>query len=164
MTDKMRSYVKGLLLGLCGKPLPITQKEPVAYLYNGVRLPDINTVWDKEKYPYAFIRVSTETKTARLHITSSIIKIRLYDGYPDVLDRAIAAADGSQRQFDYRPEEYGENWIETEISDIRSENYSVGDTVFVYSDATPLRWVNCDVMTEDGIVLLKASEPIPVYE
>ena len=41
MTEKMRSSVMGLILGQFSSPLPMAQKEPVAYLYNGVRLPKL---------------------------------------------------------------------------------------------------------------------------
>lgn len=42
MNSKMKGFVKGLALGLAGKPLEFAPgKEPVAYLYNGVRLPKL---------------------------------------------------------------------------------------------------------------------------
>lgn len=66
MNEKMRSCVMGLILGQFSSPLPMAQKEPVAYLYrtramsyvtyNDVEHPVIETRWyDKETYPYAFI-------------------------------------------------------------------------------------------------------------
>ena len=54
MNEKMRSSVMGLILGQFSSPLPEVQKEPVAYLYNGVRLPALPE-WDREKYPFAVI-------------------------------------------------------------------------------------------------------------
>ena len=45
MNGKMRSSVMGLILSLFSSPLPEVQKEPVAYLYNGVRLPALPE-WD----------------------------------------------------------------------------------------------------------------------
>lgn len=51
-----KSWLIGFALGLCGKPPPIagSRREPVAYLYNGVRLPKLPE-YDKSVYPYAVI-------------------------------------------------------------------------------------------------------------
>ena len=71
MTDKMRDFVKGLALGLTGAPLPYTgTAEPVAYLYNGYRLPPLPNR-DKAQYPYATID-STATMTK---ITVTLIRL-----------------------------------------------------------------------------------------
>lgn len=54
MTRNMRSCVMGLILGQFSSPLPAVQREPVAYLYNGVRLPKLPE-WNREKHPYALL-------------------------------------------------------------------------------------------------------------
>jgi hypothetical protein len=58
MNTKMRSLLNGLVLGLAGKPLEFAKGEPVAYLYNGVRLPDIYKVYTLEvqkTHPFAVL-------------------------------------------------------------------------------------------------------------
>ena len=54
----LKSWLIGFDLGIAGKSLPLRRKrqerEPVAYLYNGVRLPKLPE-WDREMYPYAYI-------------------------------------------------------------------------------------------------------------
>lgn len=54
MNELMRSCAMGLILSLFSSPLPEVQKEPVAYLYNGVILPALPE-WDRETYPYLVI-------------------------------------------------------------------------------------------------------------
>ena len=58
------------------------------YLYNGVKLPDINTVWtDKEKYPYAVIYTKPNEYSLRLTQypiqcqIKNVSSITLYDRY-----------------------------------------------------------------------------------
>ncbi len=55
MNDNMRKFVRGLMVSTVSKGVLPKKREPVAWLYNGVRLPDINSVWDKETDPYAII-------------------------------------------------------------------------------------------------------------
>jgi hypothetical protein len=57
MTDKMRSFLKGLALGLAGKPLEFAPgKEPVAYLYgeDKVMLPKLPVL----PMPYAVLHIT----------------------------------------------------------------------------------------------------------
>ena len=68
MTEKMRSSVMGLILSLFSSPLPEVQKQPVAYLYNGVRLPKLPE-WDRETYPYATISVISHMTALTVTLT-----------------------------------------------------------------------------------------------
>lgn len=52
----LRSFLTGLALGLSGKPLPLANKEPIAYLYNGVQLPKL----PESDLPYAVIVYKTK--------------------------------------------------------------------------------------------------------
>lgn len=86
MNDKMRSWVMGMLLGQVSSPLPMTQtpeqKEPVAYLYNGVELPDINEVWTDElkaEYPYAHLGVLPASELFGNSVTGEIAILILTD-------------------------------------------------------------------------------------
>ena len=150
MNEKMRSSVIGLILGQFSSPLPMAQtpeqKEPVAYLYNGVRLPKLPE-WDREKYPYAVLRemVSETTPYAvyyskqqpTLNSSGKVFICSLaYPGvvtYCDYTDGALA-------------------WRSTNTSLLTSTSV---DGVF---------WTNTDILNEDGSVWLAASDPTPVYE
>ena len=48
------SYVVGFNLALAGMAYPYSAPTPVAYLYNGIRLPALPE-WDRGVYPYAYI-------------------------------------------------------------------------------------------------------------
>lgn len=57
------------------------EKQPVAYLYNGVTAKDINEVWtDKKTYPYAFLARLGTSSTIRLYLTTSLCCARFEDG------------------------------------------------------------------------------------
>jgi hypothetical protein len=127
------------------EPIPVYNAEPVAYLYNGVRLPDINTVWtDKEKYPYAVI---------------------YRDNYGDHLVLAGSCSAWGSNGFRFFPPKGGQN------ADGPVYEYNVnvqGDawelfSTFYWITFYPV-WTGTDIFNEDGSVYLSASEPIPVYE
>ena len=110
MNGKMKGFVTGILLYVVGKPFPITQeeREPVAYLYGyeydtlntksilngdlsivdgikyvGAALPNIDTVWDKETYPHAYVvGVSRSNYNAYIMFTD---KPLIYDADNNIL-------------------------------------------------------------------------------
>lgn len=144
--DKL-SFLKGLALGLAGKPLDFAPKsEPVAYLYNGVRLPALPE-WDKEKYPYAVIRKNysrywlefTQNRPYADKAGVSNTPVRIALPYTQYYFR-----DGSEWIF-YR--EYG-------------EDYSLGGFFDPLNDVV---WTNFDLKAGSTVVL-EASEPVAVYE
>lgn len=143
MNEKMRSCVMGLILGQFSSPLPMAQKEPVAYLYNGVRLPKLPE-WDKETYPYAVIRyIHNETNDYHLICLRKVVYVGTgvaykFKGSAGVYTSTIATGTNGP-------------W-----SDLKALN--VDFTV------SPAIWSNFDIIAEDGTVYLEASEPIPVYE
>lgn len=63
-----------LALGLCAPGVWGGQKEPIAYLYNGVRLPKLPE-WDKIKYPYAVISQYQNTGGFYLSLDSAPITV-----------------------------------------------------------------------------------------
>lgn len=145
----LKDWITGYTLGLAGKPLPIsvTKKEPVAYLYNGARLPKLP---DVEGYDNAYMRISSRG-AVRAYLTS----VPLYES-----DGALyATADGNMLQFTCYD---GIAWVENTAS--KSE-YSKDEYVTTAtSESTPLIWTKHDLMSIDGTIYLEASEPIPVYE
>lgn len=121
------------------------EKTPVAFLYNGVRLPDINAVWtDKETYPYAVV-LSMDGDTAMFTMPETMIITA--DGYigvsADCTSLSYLLADGIWQSGEeiYITAEYG--------------------TMF---SATCCIWASHDILNEDGTTYLAASEPVPVYE
>ena len=143
----LRSWLTGYALGLCGKPLPFSkvQKEPVAYLYNGVRLPKL----PETGYQYAIISKTKDDYT-----------LGLYDEYvlfvtnqqPIKGTGSITFPAGTYRIYEYRTTEaFG--WVEE-----ANENDKYINAFY------DLFWCNEDILNENGSVYFAASEPIPVYE
>jgi hypothetical protein len=107
------------------------------YLYNGVKLPDINTVWtDKETYPYVCITYT-----------------RMYDAYHFRRSTSPIYFNGTGFVFSAHRYSYasGETWK----GDINPNDDLLDDT-------SDMIWTNADILNEDGTVFLAASDPIPV--
>lgn len=162
MNEKMRSSVMGLILGQFSSPLPEVQKEPVAWLYNGVRLPDINTVWTgeiKAKYPY--ITICRPTGAYEAFFTNNPLKCAVSTGVYLKFDEEVT---GTSFVCDvlFDPNTY----LEVGLDDKWTELYP-GVPYEQYLgrvENNPYLWANYDVGTLDGSIYLEASEPIPVYE
>lgn len=144
MTRKMRSYVKGLILSLCGKPLPLTaKKEPVAYLYNGVRLPKLPE-YDKSKYPYAVI-----------YQYNSKCLFLVFERRPYCSN--IEKTAGT----DYRVFLYGNrtSWIKENDAfvDPRTVDDYKSGTDGHFSSGIVLIWTNFDLIDDNGDVYIAAG-------
>lgn len=141
---------------------PVIPDEPssklVGYSYNGVVLPDINTVWTdelKQTYPYAYINLMPESQyhpdTYILYLTDK----KFYFTKEDYL-MGMKTTYNSYRCPVVDFPEFGNanQW------NINSENK--------YTDASRIgvsaNWANYEILNLDGTVYLAASEPIPVYE
>lgn len=164
MNNKMKSFVKGILLSLVGKPLPTPEREPVAFLYNGVRLPKLPE-WDREKYPYPFIvqREKTTSAEFRFIATESPPVMLLSRGeYFFNVDNSADRDKGDGYAFDYLNGE----WV-----DKGEAIYWVGYNDGLAINGVPI-WTEHEIyqVTEaDGVltygeIYLPASEPVPVYE
>lgn len=175
MYDK-RSFLSGLAMGLTGKGDPIftasdtftkgykvgaalrrkrviLEKEPVAYLYNGVRLPDINSVWDREKYPYAYIEKFYGGYN--LGIFDFPMHVERFDA--DSTELNVKASAAGKTKWYLIDNDTGEFTLYYENSNVK-----IGDFVSVASDSV---WTSHTLInTEDNSVYLAASEPVPVYE
>ena len=158
MTDKMRSFLKGLALGLAGKPLEFA-KEPVAYLYNGVRLPKLPE-WDKAKYPYAVLAYGTGESVPYW--------VYFCEKQPYI---------NSDDEIVINEKTGGTLVSPTGTSAIYYRYYNLEDTVGWEDNSTPASllspitlektnvfWCSADILNTDGTVFLAASEPVPVYE
>lgn len=128
--------------------------EPIAYLYNGVQLPDINRVWtDKVTYPYAMI-----TRT----ITNGSYLLLVCGDMPYYTEQAYNAEEGYHPVVispgPYKGFAYvAGSWV------LSIENTDSG--VSNNAGNLELIWTNVDVMNKDnGSVYFDASEPpVPVY-
>ena len=134
--------------------------EPIAYLYNGVQLPDINKVWtDKETYPYAYMELvisSTQTGTV-LVLTSNPMFVGT-----DSNGNFSSMLTASTKVFSYSTlVEDGASWdIMNNYTNDEEDPFSNLD-----NDIISALWANYDVMNrDDGSVYLAASDPVPVYE
>lgn len=157
----MSIFWDGLSLGLCGKALP-WKAEPVAWLYNGVRLPKLPK-WDIEAYPYAFIESSTGGVLANFVVSSMPLFGKDYENLFLKYKAMYSKTDGTALRYTYdsinTQEEYRTGFVyqdRKECTDGTRVSYSIG---------TNLLWANYDVIAyDDDSVYLAASEPIPVYE
>ena len=151
-------------------------REPVAYLYNGVRLPKLPE-WDRKTYPYAVISDApgfanfgvcyqlmissspTEITSSgtRYHVSNAVAKAYLIFVYNEEIDAAMRE-DGTTLE-EYAAMAFG---MELDIWTMLAEydNYEAGFPI----DSNPTRWANHYILNEDGTVYLAASEPVPVYE
>lgn len=133
------SFLEGLALGLTGAPLPIGGREPVAYLYNRVRLPPLPE-WDKEAYPYAFIFVDMygwttfKATNVRPYYNGNTMSVLRYDSLKNDI------VNGGWRQA---------------YTVMTGQNHT--------SHILPF-WTNFDLLAEDGSVYMQGTAPIPVYE
>lgn len=132
------------------------EKTPVAYLYNGVRLPDIDTAYAafadendvtveqaKEMLPYAIIL--TAGGSTYLYICTFELSI-------DTNGKLNNSADGVS--FVYWS--HDESWSASGGGYIDAGNFDTNPLFCV--------WSSHDILNSKGSVYLAASEPVPVYE
>ena len=143
MNSKMRSSVMGLILGQFSSPLPMAQKEPVAYLYNGVRLPALPE-WDREKYPYSYVG------------TAMYLNIEEYRAYfaKKIHTKSAGAMMFIDAALRYRL--IDGQWVEHGAGIPPVITSPLWSNVNIYYDSS--------VEEVGGTLYLSASEPIPVYE
>lgn len=108
-------------------------------LYNGVELPNINTVWtDKTTYPWAFIWHSTDGYI--LELATAVPTYSSGNVWSVAVTRmSYALADNA---WDY-------------VATFTTE----ANTAVSYGDGSAL-WTSADILNADGTVYLAASEPV----
>lgn len=166
MNGKMKSCVKGLLMGICGKPLPLAmaQKEPIAYSYNGVVLPKLPELAKKE-YPYAVIAIGN-LEGYVLFLSKNPIKYMTTDGYVWGGERDDLVIDGDFEKYDRLTHEgeleeldYWQPALFPDSLAIYQGTYDTDKDVYIPG----FMWANHEVL-EGDIVRIAPSEPVPVYE
>lgn len=135
--------------GLCipaSAPIPLASADPVAAVYNGVKLPPL-LEYDEEAYPYVHIADGVMYWFASASPVPWIIK---EDGGAVVSKEhgVVSYKTSSLSKYGYK--KWGE-W---------------GDSSMAYDYSAKIKpnWANYDVLNEDGTVYLAKSDPVPVYE
>lgn len=143
-----KSYIAGYLVGQAlrrnrGKTVV---REPVAYLYNGVRLPEL----PESELPYAIME-STDSGTVRVYFTDKPCVVRWWEtgGINVAYALSGCAVDIYKTASEYSWQFFA---ARTLTSDLK-----VGDLVNIL-------WTSYNLADENGTVYLAASDPIPVYE
>ena len=130
------------------------KQEPVAYLYNGVRLPKLPE-WDKEKYPYALLYeywdYSAETHSGNysLDILNTKLRLDIHSYYPQ---EAYTAT-----RYAYSRDDDSYIWRLTH-KDVVNPRWQPGKH-------SRYVWANFDFLSVDGsIVIATSPDPAPIYE
>lgn len=141
MSD-LRSRVLGTIFGTLSRG-SFPKREPVAFLYNGVRLP-VLAEWDTKVHPYGALFYSTVENYAMMMVCTNPF---VYKG-----DSTSITPDGAF--IVYRMELDTQEWYV----------FRSGQAGGRGMDSEPI-WSNHDILRDtDGSVMLAGSEPIPVYE
>lgn len=143
------SWLWGYLLALCGRPIRWPSREPVAYLYNGVRLPKMPEV---DGYPFRFIRVHPFTVPGAyaLYCLSEVSYVESTGSAQN-----IVITEENCVYFDT----FDEDWVNV-VGGWISHPVPAGSVAF--QDWTI--WANFTMYNRDGSVCIEASNPVPVYE
>ena len=118
------------------------------YLYNGVSLPDINTVWtDKETYPYAYIQnPSPGVYFLRLCAKKGTVRPNEQVGPLMRCIEIIPVTTYTLKGFWKYSYEYNE-----ETEDVDRTSFTMESVV----------WSSYDILNEDGTLYFAASDPVP---
>lgn len=115
---------------------------PVAYLYNGVRLPKLPE-WDREMYPFAIVG-----KT-----------FNVYRFWACAVQAAPGPlGDGSSVAFQYTIDGECQRW--SLVDEVWTDDGIRDDDALASTAAV---WANYDLQKTDGTVYIAASEPTPIY-
>lgn len=147
-TPMLTSMITGWLMGRRIAGHTTKRKVPIAYLYNGVRLPALPE-WDKKEYPYADISCSSIGRKYRF---------RAWAAKPYCSgDYALFAPVGEGRiaRLSCWVSADNSGWGEFTFGELADNGAGSADKPF---------WSDWDVLDENGAVWLAASDPVPVYE
>lgn len=155
-----RVFLDHFLAALAGRVRPVVRREPVAYLYNGVRLSALPE-HDNNEHPHVVIAIYDLSigllgdDSAVAYFLSDIkVTNDLYDAntYKDFVwyspgDKEVKATRPYDSTGDFT--EFGEV---SELSE--SKKFALENII----------WTNTDLYNTDGTLYLAASDPVPVYE
>ncbi len=132
-----------------GEAAVMPSKEPIAYLYNGVRLQPLPE-WDKETYPYATISQGFGRKILFLWTEQPFVGV----GPDSTLEGLSPKVEHTWIQYSSIGMNGDFPWEYDGTSTAPGGRY---DWVLPF-------WSNTDIYTTDGELYLAASDPILVYE
>lgn len=137
----------GFLFGLLCPGDLMARREPVAYFYPSVVLPDVESVWtDKVNYPYAFIQTLSATSYV-LYLSADVGYVYATSGSKV---NCHIQANGMRYVFDTGSESWGSG-----------SSFSSADGPIGRNNQLAI-WANYDVInTTDNSIYLAASDPIP---
>lgn len=120
----------------------VAEKEPVAYLYNGVRLPKLPEM----AYPFMIISLNHSTNEYAAYALSNEVHgekfgFQLY--YMSAAPYDCYRVENGEWAF----------WFAQEDGNLNSN-----------PKTHTIVWADHDIIDADGSVYLAASEPVPVYE
>ena len=136
------------------------RKEPVAYLYNGVRLPKLPE-WDKTAYPYVLITY----QYGRYYVTIANVK-QAANLVPGVDYWGSFTANGKFISYSLTDGDWvGGTTEHTANSGVLNGRYDEEGFVWANHDIYVQEWTsNSTPAIPTDTILLPASDPIPVYE
>lgn len=149
-TIHLLSGISGWRIGQLVRSLK-RKKKPVAYSYNGVRLPDINPRWEL-------------ANTEKEKLYAAICYVEYADGEMHI-----------ELWFTVLPFVYDGSEIKTNVGYYSTDQLLTVDGMEWYGgysdrfgtrkiNPTDYIWTSHDILNEDGTVFLAASTPIPIYE
>lgn len=146
-TVSRRACALALVLIVCFSfTVPVFASSDDLYYYNGVSLPNINSVWyDKSTYPYSFL-LSVGPMTV-LILSSSRFIVSNTSSSSDF----CPASNGISKWYSLDGDSWSFDW---------DESLTSGSVLF---DAEDLFWCSSDVVISgSGAVYMAASDPVPV--
>lgn len=158
----MKNLLTHYAAGLCAPPLKLPDKQPTAYSYNGVVLPDIETVYTpemQETHPFAVI---SEHESSAIYLTVCDKELYQNGKYLSTLhkdpDTGSTGGTGTSSFMRWIYNADANTW-DIEISDgSQSRTMAVGLAIWANNDV----FYRYDVEDVGGTLYLAASEPVPV--
>lgn len=145
------NWKQALSLGLCS--VGEFKKEPVAYLYNGVRLPDINPMWEQENANSTHEKLYATIYYYENAVGETEIEV-CFSALPFVYDGTEMSTGFGYYSTDWLMYSDGLWWWGGGYTDyIRNQKINPEDYI----------WSSYDILNSDGTVYLAATDPIPVY-
>ena len=154
--NRIKSQLAGFIAAWCSPSRSFPNREPVAFLYNGVRLPGLPVV---EGFDFAAMHRTVENDGTVSSACVFLSTMPLYWGFaPNGITTCLkASASGSVIQYKLNVANGGTDWV-------MDTNKEYGENAIVTSNKAAVAWANYTVYRADGSVYCEKSDPVPVYE
>lgn len=146
------------------------EKQPIAYLFNGVQMPPLPE-WDREMYPYAAILGDSAGNFWNYSTRLILSTVPLLYAGDNILYWSAMYGTAAGSSIAYEWSNLNDSMLITyEPGFIRAENldetFEAGGGASARGLANNLLWANYDVYKHPSgtTLVLAASDPIPVYE